>query len=181
MTWRVGRQLNHQVSVGASQNPHVGSIQLSSVVFDPSADHRFYDASSSDSGAWVEHDAHSTNAGTEDHGCGYGRKPQDCHYVWPPTIWEGCETPDAQGPRLRPPSFPNWGDADDSGFFARSWGINRWQWLWRGMHRGGDVWFNHNATDSWRKSYEARSHSSQHNVLCLERFTYEGVFEERKC
>ena len=27
----VGRQLNHQVSVGASQNPQVGSIQFSSV------------------------------------------------------------------------------------------------------------------------------------------------------
>ena len=25
--------------------------------------------------------------------------------------------------------FPNWRDAHDNGFFARSWGINRWQWL----------------------------------------------------
>ena len=25
--------------------------------------------------------------------------------------------------------FSNWRDAHDNGFFARSWGINRWQWL----------------------------------------------------
>ena len=37
--------------------------------------------------------------------------------------------PQAQGPRPRPPGFPNWRDAHDNGFFARSWGINRWQWL----------------------------------------------------